>query len=40
VKFLRNNNGKAIEKTATVTLSERPKEKEMLNRQLRRRQER
>lgn len=35
IKYFRNNNGKAIEKSVTVTLGERPSEKEMLKRSLR-----
>lgn len=36
VKYLRNNKGAAIEKTATVTIEERPPEKELLKRSSRR----
>jgi serine protease Do len=35
VKYLRNSGGKALEKNATVTLVERPSEKEILKRQMR-----
>lgn len=34
LKYFRNNNGKAVEKIALITLAERPSEKEMLKRQL------
>ena len=36
VKYLRNNRGQAIEKNATVTIEERPTEKELLKRAARR----
>lgn len=35
IKYFRNDNGRAVEKTVTVTLDERPSEKEMLKRSLR-----
>lgn len=35
IKYFRNNNGKALEKSVSVVLAERPSEKEMLKRSLR-----
>lgn len=40
VKFYRDNNGKAIEKIATVTIAERPDEKKLLQNNFQRRQRR
>jgi serine protease Do len=36
VKYLRNNKGQALEKTATITVEERPSESDMLKRRMRR----
>jgi S1-C subfamily serine protease len=35
IKYFRNDNGKALDKSANITLVERPSEKELLKKQMR-----